>query len=100
VKGKCRPSRRRLRARGRAGYYEEELVAGLLRREERCDVRGNRETRKQQSRPRALFLSLSLSLSLCLSGNAAKPWRKAQGGEAVDESATRVYEHLAFPVKE
>lgn len=28
--------------RGRPGHYEEELVAELLRREERCDVREKR----------------------------------------------------------
>lgn len=65
MKGKCRPGRRRLCARGRPGHYEEELVE-LLRREERCDMRENGG--RSSNRDRAL------------SGNAAKPSEKEGGG--------------------
>lgn len=97
MKGKCRPGRRRLCARERPGHYEEELVVGLLRREERCDVRENGG--RSSNRDRAL------------SGNAAKPCEKEGGrkgerkrkgggvGGPEGMKAPRIYEGFVFPLK-
>lgn len=82
MKGKCRPGRRRLCARGRPGHYEEELVVELLRREERCDMRKNGG--RSGNRDRAL------------SGNATKPCKKEGGRERMK---VRIYEGFAFSLK-
>lgn len=86
MKGKCRPGRRRLRARGRPGHYEEELVVGLLRREERCDVQGKAEGEGSSNRGRSL------------SGNAAKPPCKRE--KRKEMGAPRAFMKLShFPLK-
>lgn len=90
MKGKCRPGRRRLRARGRPGHYEEELVARLLRREERCDVRENEGN---------AAIEAALSREMWQNRTREREGEKDETKRKVDESATHLWGLRAFPLK-